>query len=63
MKNKYLFDVVVRHEGYKDEFSVVAVDDVDARNQALALDKKNNGKDYKEVKLLFCEISMVRHIS
>lgn len=63
MKNKYLFDVVVHHEGYKDEFSVIAVDDVDAKKQALALDKKNNGKDYKDVPLLFCEISMVRRIS
>lgn len=60
---KYVFDVKVQYEGYKEEHSVVAVDDLDARKKALDLEKKANGKDYEDLVLLYCEISMVRRIS
>jgi hypothetical protein len=62
----YLFDIEVHTTHFKDEFSVVAKDDVDAREQALSLTAQNNGADFKHEKsyaVLYCNISMVRLIS
>ena len=61
---KYVFDVSVHTNCYSQNFTVVAKNDVDARNQALKLDKMLNGLDYKEasLRLLYCEISMVRKL-
>ena len=61
---KYVFDVHVINKHFREKYTVVAKDDIEARKMAIAKDVKVCKEDYTDTyKVLYCAIEMVRRLS